>query len=896
MNHNRRPRGSASAHPVNWELLTAVIISALCLLAQSPAPPDGAKPSAATPAPADSAGAADEKVTVQRTQLNLLGATDTKSGESRRNENVQFNLVDNNAQKELNIRVGITATPVSEFDPARNYFGAEFGEAPTPVLHTSPVPGAGFHGRVFWGHLNSVTTARAFFQVGEVQPARENDFGFLLQSPLWRGARWETEGTRRRIRGQVNGNIQIPLPNERTPLATDPRARAFIQRILDAYPNVLPNRTDIDRRMLNTNSPQVVDSDFLRTRLDQQLPASLGRLIADYQLTLQQVDAFQLIRGQNPDTTTRAHKARLTWIRDTLGAGTLEITTGFDRVRSLLVLEPDSPGPHVFIGGGALTSINGSTMLPVDRAQNEFRNGIRYRRASGRHQWSLGFDLVRRQLNGRDSDNHNDFGTWAFRNNFGLDAIEALRHGLATTFWQSFGLIHRGFRTWDLAGYAGDRWQLHRRVTLDYGLRWRATTAPSEVNNLTRFPYKSDWNNAGPTLGLAIRLPEGWGVFRAGGALQYGEIFPASYQQARFNQPLNIKNIVNDPDLLNPLGSITGTPRGVFYEFAPDLVSPYVAQFNGAWEFSPARGWTVRAGYVGSRGVKMLTHWYFNRARWSPGQTPSTALINEVRPNAEFLDIRRLVNGSAAWYNAGRISVNSSRWRGLTLEASYWLSKAQDLGGDYTNTAYDVDSFRNGAQAEENVHGDLRALSRFDQPHAFLARLNSELPTLRRAPPTLQRLFGGWTASSVILLKSGTPFTVQTGSDAPGFGNVDGIGGDRPDILDPAILGRTIGNPDSSKRLLPRSAFAFVRPGAPRGNLGRYTFRRGGIYNVNAALTRQWILHADQRLQFRAESVNFLNTPQFAEPGVNLTDPNFGAITNTLNEGRNFRFTLTWLW
>ena len=865
-------------------------------MAQSP-PPQEAAQSGTSAAPADDATrAAEEKVTAQRTQLNLLGAADTKSGESRRNENVQFNLVDNNAQKELNIRVGTTATPVTEFNPARNYFGTEFGEAPTPVLHSAPVPGTGFHGRVFWGHLNSITTARAFFQVGEVQPARENDYGFLVQAPLWRGARWEGEGTQRKIRGQVNGNVLIPLPGERTPLATDPQARAFIQRILDAYPKVLPNRTDIDQRMLNTNSPQIVDSDFARTRLDQQLGAGYGRLVADYQYTLQQVRAFQLIRGQNPDTTTRAHKARLTWIRETGAAGVLEVTTGFDRVRSLLVLEPNSPGPHVFIGGGALTSINGSTMLPVDRAQNEFRNGFRYQRVTGTHNWSVGLDVMRRQLNGRDSDNHNDFGTWAFRNNFGLDAIEALRYGLATTFWQSFGLIHRGFRTWDLAGYAGDRWQAHRRLSVDYGVRWRATTMPAEVNNLTEFPYSSDWNNVGPLLGLALQLPEGWGVFRAGGAIQYGEIFPASYQQARFNQPLNIKNIVNDPDLLNPLGSIVGTPRGVFYEFAPDLVSPYVAQFNGQWEVSPARGWTIRTAYVGSRGVKMLTHWYFNRARWAPGQTPNTGAINEVRPNPEFLDIRRLVNGSAAWYNAGRISLNSARWRGFTMEASYWLSKAQDLGGDYTNTAYDVDSFRNGAQAEEDVHGDLRALSRFDQPHAFLARLNGELPALARAPRQMRLLFGGWTASGVVLLKSGTPFTVQTGSDAPGFGNVDGIGGDRPDILDPTILGRTIGNPDTSRARLPRSAFQFVQPGAARGNVGRYTFRRGGIYNVNAALMRQWVLKGDSRLQFRAESVNFLNTPQFAEPGANMTDPNFGAITNTLNEGRNFRFNLAWLW
>src|SRR6476659_3366787 len=66
----------------------------------------------------------------QRTELNLLGKVDTASGESRRNENVQFNLIDNNALKELNIRLGTNATIVQEFFPDRNYFGVEFGNPP----------------------------------------------------------------------------------------------------------------------------------------------------------------------------------------------------------------------------------------------------------------------------------------------------------------------------------------------------------------------------------------------------------------------------------------------------------------------------------------------------------------------------------------------------------------------------------------------------------------------------------------------------------------------------------------------------------------------------------------------------------------------------------------------
>ncbi|MFM8395140.1 MAG: hypothetical protein ACKOB4_14565, partial [Acidobacteriota bacterium] len=154
----------------------------------------------------------------------------------------------------------------------------------------------------------------------------------------------------------------------------------------------------------------------------------------------------------------------------------------------------------------------------------------------------------------------------------------------------------------------------------------------------------------------------------------------------------------------------------------------------------------------------------------------------------------------------------------------------------------------------------------------------------------------GWTLSGIVLLKSGTPFNIQSGSDGPGYGNVDGNGGDRPNILDPSILGRTIGNPDTSQRLLPRSAFGFMNPTDKSGTLGRNVFRKGPIRNVNAALARNWTILSEMRLTFRAESINFFNTPQFAEPGAELANPNFGAITNTLNDGRTFKFTLQLGW
>jgi len=51
---------------------------------------------------------------------NLLGNVNSQVGESRRNENLQFNQIDNNGQKEIQNRMGTAATAVTEFRPEQN--------------------------------------------------------------------------------------------------------------------------------------------------------------------------------------------------------------------------------------------------------------------------------------------------------------------------------------------------------------------------------------------------------------------------------------------------------------------------------------------------------------------------------------------------------------------------------------------------------------------------------------------------------------------------------------------------------------------------------------------------------------------------------------------------------
>ncbi len=828
----------------------------------------------------------------ERSELNLLGQTKSDAGESRRNENVQIDPIDNNALRELNIRMGTTATLVEEFKVDRNYFGTEFGASPTSSPHAAPAPAGSIHGEISFGHDNSELRARSFFQVGDVLPARENSFGATITAPLGRTVSLSADGSRTLVRGNVNGNVLVPLANERTPLTTDPEERALVESFLGAYPSEAPNRTDINARALNTNSPQQIDTDAAGMRL-----TFAQKLTLQYRFTAQQVDAFQLVAGQNPDTTVRSHAARITWNRSWGASTTAEFTVGLDRLGSLLAPETNAVGPTVQIGN-IVEDLGPGSRIPVDRAQNDFRYAAGFNHIRGKHTLTFGGELMRRQFNGVQVSSRR--GVYKFSNNFGRDALTNLRMGTPSRFSTGIGDPHRGFRDWRGQAYLGDSWRASSDLTVTMGVRYEPISSPYEVDGLTEIPYPCDCNNFGGHFGLAQRLPRRWGVLRASGGLHYAEVLPATYQQARFNPPKIFKLVVQDASLLNPLKGVTEAdldPDSPATRIILDdeLVSPYSLQYNFSWQLEPVKDWKLRLGYVGSRSQKLLMKWALNRGLRIPGIALTSKTVNERRPDSGAFDIRRVSNESRGYYDAARATLIVPNWRGLSVEASYWFSKAIDLGTSYTDTASGRSSLEGRSQTAENIGDDLRGLSSFDQPHALLFRASYEIPAQRGGSRLLGKIFGNWVVSSVTLAKSGTPFTVISGSDSPGFGNVDGSTGDRPHLLDTSLLGRTIGHPDTAPALLPASAFAFIRPEEQAGTLGRNTFRKAPIANVNFALSRTWQTGGDSRLSFRAESVNAFNTPQFAEPGLTLSSPDFAQITNTLNDGRSFRFELTWV-
>jgi hypothetical protein len=435
--------------------MLGIMVLVLVLLSQQAVPPEAIKPAQAEQPV--------QPVQDKRTELNLLGTTDAAVGESRRNENIQFNLIDNNTLKYLNIRLGTNANIVTEFLPERKYFGTEFGNNPTPTAHLKPLNTAdAFHGRLSFSRSDSIFSARSFFQVGAVQPAHENDYGFVAGVQVWRAAHLTIEGNQQALQGNVNGNVLVPLASERTPLATDPAVRRLIQRWIDAYPNALPNRPDIDPRALNTNSPQTINTEASNIRLDQSF-GPRNRIFAQHAFTNQKVHAFELVAGQNPDTNTKSHSARITWDHTVADRSLLDLTLGFDRVHSLLTPEPNAVGPQVVIGN-SYQSLGPGATIPIDRRISRFRQAVLYRHSIGNHHLSVGGEIDRLRNNGLESSSER--GNYYFRSDFGHDAITNFRMGMPSRYSVGIGNGYRSFRWFEQQFFAGDVWKVRPNLAL----------------------------------------------------------------------------------------------------------------------------------------------------------------------------------------------------------------------------------------------------------------------------------------------------------------------------------------------------------------------------------------------------------------------------------------------
>jgi hypothetical protein len=139
------------------------------------------------------------------------------------------------------------------------------------------------------------------------------------------------------------------------------------------------------------------------------------------------------------------------------------------------------------------------------------------------------------------------------------------------------------------------------------------------------------------------------------------------------------------------------------------------------------------------------------------------------------------------------------------------------------------------------------------------------------------KLLNGWEMSGIATAQTGQPVSVLTGVNE----SSSGLGTDRPDL---------VGNPNSGAHTVDRwfntSAFVLNQP-LTFGNAGRNIVNGPGYVDFDYSFLKNTQLGHGMNLQFRAETFNVFNHPNFGLPNNTLTSPAFGALFQTADVAQN---------
>jgi hypothetical protein len=769
------------------------------------------------------------------------------------------------------------------------------------------------------------------------------------------------------------------------PTVPDASARkAWVQSVIDRFPsNLTPNNAPVSAYAYTAPMPRSSHTADYSGRADWRI-RDRDMLYGRYQFSNFLYGLSQeIVRGENMRQDHRFQNFGLTETHVFSPTTTGEFRFGYGRRRiTVNFLDPaDSPPIIRWTFTGFSPIIGNASSYPMLRYQNDYQYVYNLATQLGsRHTVKLGTDIRRSQLNDR-AENYNR-GFWTFGSQAPYDGMQNFLRGVVTSFTKGYGPAYIGLRSTEMNFYGQDEFHAARDLKLTLGFRVERVGAPSEVNNLYQAGYGTDtyieprfgfaWSPS-PSNSLLSRLIGGSGrtSIRGGFGMFHGRIFQSIFSQigasTRFNPPNAATLGWNNPDMsvVDSTGGFVFTPGPPTAQVSlanidPNLHMPYTEQWNVTVERQLPWSAALQASYIGNRGIGLLFYNWRNRAQFPFTSTQPAAykgaaifpgvLFNQIEPNLfdsnppagmislqqSRTDARRLdgryglilETSNAAWsyYNALQLQYTQRMKHGLSLQAAYTWSKNIDTGSEATSVGTgDI----NAAVSEFQSARSMRALSRLAQPQRLTLGYIYELPFFRdqKGPAGLHpftaaaigRVLGGWQISGTTTFASGNPFTVMLGYDLNG----DSIGGDRPFLINPSVLGQSIDNaridPSTGRQYsqanVPITAFgpsadvaaAKQWPWYPGtgmvASLGRNTFWTHGQNNWDFAILKNIRLYGErQHLQFRAEMFNVMNRVQFSMPAyASVVDtgvagwrlqPRFGEITSQYNSPRYMQMSL----
>ncbi len=437
----------------------------------------------------------------------------------------------------------------------------------------------------------------------------------------------------------------------------------------------------------------------------------------------------------------------------------------------------------------------------------------------------------------------------------------------------------------------------------------------TNVNGQPRGLTNLDRNNFSPRIGVAFALTPKT-ILRGGYGLFYGATTLLSESRLGFSvsTPWIVSNdgsLTPASTLSNPfpnglqaatgasLGLNTLVGQGISFT-NPDRTQPFTQQYSLTIQRELPGGVLLDVAYAGTQGRDLSVNQALN-AIPLPFITAARAtfvatgrnVLNDSVTNPFFglitsggLAARTVTRGQLlrpyphfTGISILNRNIGRSRYDAFQLKASRRFANGFSLIASYTN-AKQLDQIRFLNDTDTTL---TKELSEFDIPQRVVVSSSYELPFgkgkrfFSNATGVGGKLVEGWQFNAIYQAQSGVPF----------------------DISGAESTGQSAEIPNSERsvdRWFNTTVFR-QRQTLELAGLARLPdIRSAGKNNWDISLFKTTTLSEKLRLQFRVESFNAFNRPEFSTPSGAFGTANFGKITSTNTFARQYQFGLKLLW
>ncbi len=330
-----------------------------------------------------------------------------------------------------------------------------------------------------------------------------------------------------------------------------------------------------------------------------------------------------------------------------------------------------------------------------------------------------------------------------------------------------------------------------------------------------------------------------------------------------------------------------------FMTIDPAYKIPRGYNWNATYQRQLASDTTVEVGYVGSTGNYLSRERDLNQLPTGTTFLASSAgaNVNYLRPYKGYANIPMLEHSGRSEYQGLQVEVNRRFSKGLLYGFAYTFSKLMD------NNSGPRDGFMDVYNQQLNW-----GKSSNDVRHVAISNFVYELPFFAGSDSrALKAVAGGWQVSGVIQFQTGAPISVARSDDYLGIGSSNAK---TWNLNGETTLPKEFANKNASGNYTGITNFWFdpkpngtawaTKPAngtLPNQNRNSIGFNNVGFQNWDLTLFKSFRITERQAIQFRVETFNLPNHPNWSGVSTDPTSATFGMVTGKSGE-RNVQLSL----